>query len=702
LEIADGCIIVTLPLLGSTGDGLSERSERILLAPSGQMETAHWNGKKGKERRLHFTSAHQQFSAQLGGGEVLLRRRHMENRKPEVLEHGEMGPVWFKLVLDLDSQAPAGSLNGRGQLVTPAAARHFKTALVNKSKHVEKLGPGLRILSVDLGVRTFAACSVFELVASRPMQRMAFLADADRQLWACHERSFLLPLPGDSPNAAALDARRLVYDELGSLRRDIRRLKELLRLSVKESCDDRRTALGELVAGVDDELTRGPRTVFDVAALKSLDALTGLPQPLWQGEIGNRYRNLERVLGEQIGLWRRRTRPRVSDNDDRATRRGYAGGKSLWTVEYLDAIRKLLQGWSLHGRGFGEIRRLDRAARGTFAARLLDHLNAIKDDRVKTGSDLIVQAARGFLPDNHRGWVKRYEPCQMILFEDLARYLFRTDRSRRENSRLMRWSHREIFAQTAMQGEVYGIGLDTTGAGFTSRFHARSGAPGCRTRVLSAEDLASPGMAKQVELLAERLEIDVRRLTAGVRVPWESGEDFATLGPGGALLVVHADLNAAQNLQRRFWTRHADAFRITAVEVRQQGRVSWYPHPAGPRLRGSLSLLVGADGYARLLPAEGGNGFRLERVTKSQWTRGTGGKAESRDESGVDEVDAELAEAIDSDESEQGGRQTFFHDPSGLVLPNEWWYEAKVFWGRVQRRIAAALGLRGSAEGWPA
>ena len=184
LEIVDGCIALTLPLLGSMGDGLSERSERIPLAPSGQMETAHWNGEKGKERRLHFTSAHQQFSAQLGGGEILLRRRHVENRKLEVLEHGEIGPVWFKLVLDVDSQAPAGSLNRRGQLVTPAAVHHFKTALVNRSKHVETLGPGLRVLSVNLGVRTFAACSVFELVGSRPVQGMAFLADANRQLWA--------------------------------------------------------------------------------------------------------------------------------------------------------------------------------------------------------------------------------------------------------------------------------------------------------------------------------------------------------------------------------------------------------------------------------------------------------------------------------------------------------------------------------------
>jgi hypothetical protein len=262
----------------------------------------------------------------------------------------------------------------------------------------------------------------------------------------------------------------------------------------------------------------------------------------------------------------------------------------------------------------------------------------------------------------------------------------------------MRWSHREIVAVTTMQGEVYGIGVDTTGAGFTSRFHARTGVPGCRTRVLSAEDLASPGMIKQLELLAERLGIDVLRLTAGVRVPWDGGAEFATLGPCGELLVIHADVNAAQNLQRRFWTRHADAFRITTVEVRQQGGTSWYPDRAGPRLRGSLSLLVGADGYARFVPSVGEDGFHLERVTKTQWTKATGGKPGSGDESRMDEVDAELAEAIDSDESEQGGRQTFFRDPSGLVLSNERWYEAKVFWGRVQRRIATALGLYGDAD----
>ena len=39
-----------------------------------------------------------------------------------------------------------------------------------------------------------------------------------------------------------------------------------------------------------------------------------------------------------------------------------------------------------------------------------------------------------------------------------------------------------------MQAELYGILVDTTGAGFSSRFHARTGAPGCRGKIFSTEN----------------------------------------------------------------------------------------------------------------------------------------------------------------------------------------------------------------------
>ena len=182
-------------------------------------------------------------------------------------------------------------------------------------------------------------------------------------------------------------------------------------------------------------------------------------------------------MAERVGSWRRRTRNRDT------VRRTHGGGKSAWAIGYhRGALRRLLIGWSLRGKEYSEINRQNRQERGTFAARLLEHIAAMKEDRVKAGSDRIVQAARGYVPGEIKGWEKRFDSCRLILFEDLARYRFRTDRPRRENSQLMRWCHQRIVSETTMQAELYGILVDTTGAGFSSRFHARTGAPGCRAQ----------------------------------------------------------------------------------------------------------------------------------------------------------------------------------------------------------------------------
>jgi len=698
-EAGQDGITLCMPLLTQVEGGLAEMAFDVPLAPSGQLRSPKWNGKQGKARRLVYSSAQQTFSATPGGGEILFARRHLENRDPEELASGDVGPVWFKLVLDVDSQAPEGWLDGRGRVVTPPAVHHFNSGLATKSRHTDALVPGLRVLSVDLGVRTFAACSVFELVQGKPDGRLAFLADAERDLWARHERSFLLTMPGEAPAAQALTARRAAYDQLASLRRDLSRLKALLRLSVEQAEEERRAQVVELCASIEDESVRRGTTSFTLPAIQSLhDAVTSA-QPTWEEIVKRVHRDTEKHLGERISQWRRRTRPRAADKADRLERRAYLGGKSAWAVEYLDNVRRFLLGWSLHGRRYGQINRADREKRGTFAVRLLQHLNALKDDRTKAGSDLIVQAARGWVPDRGKGWVHLHEPCRLILFEDLARYRFRTDRPRRENSQLMRWSHRRLIDETTMQAELYGIAIGTTGAGFSSRFHARTGAPGCRVRTLTSEDLQSPGVLKELEFLAERLGIDARRLQPGERVPWEGGEDLATIGDGGNLLMIHADLNAAQNLQRRFWTRHGDAYRITALEVRQGGHSRWYPDADGSRLRGALALLVGGDGYARLVPFEDADVFQLQKTQRAHWTEATRGRAVAGEEEALSDGDAQTAMTELCEEFERTeGRQVFFRDPSGLVLRSDRWYDAKVFWGRVHRRIAHALGLLSPAS----
>ncbi len=693
LENEGNKLRLKLPLLTYQNGRLADGVHAIPLAPSGQVVEPRLHAEGGRAQHLSYYSAHQNFSAKLGGSSLLFDRRHLENRADEILEQGDIGPVWFKLVVDVDTQAPADWLDGRGRPATPPAVHHFNTARANSSKHADKLEPGLRVLSIDLGLRTFAACSVFELVAGEPVKGLCFRADEESDLWAKHERSFLLSLPGERPSIAARLARNAAYDELNKVRHGLRRLKDILRLSVIEEPSQRRDDLQALLVALQDE-KQATATLCDLELLHALSADVEKPLAEWDAEIRRIHKQAEKELASTVAKWRKQTRPRAANQIDRLQRRGYHGGKSAWMIEYLENVRRFLQGWSRHGRHYGQINRADRERQGTFAARLLDHINALKHDRIKSGTDLIVQAARGYVPIKPKGWVQKFKPCRLILFEDLARYRFRTDRPRRENTQLMRWSHREIVREAELQGEIYGTLVGTTGAGFSSRFHGRTGAPGCRTRVLSEQDLQSAGVQKYLELVAERFGLASNNFNVGARVPWDGGDDFVTLGDDHKPVVVHADLNAAQNLQRRFWNRHGEAYRISAVEIRHSDVAHWYPDRDGVRLRGALAQLIGSNGYARLTPAEDGDGYELESVGRAQWAKATTGQDLSGDDAGLDELEVQLTEAVAEDNFQRGdAKAVFFRDPSGHLVRRDRWYEAKEYWGRVTRQLVKALGL---------
>ena len=118
---------------------------------------------------------------------------------------------------------------------------------------------------------------------------------------------------------------------------------------------------------------------------------------------------------------------------------------------------------------------LEKLARATGMSRGKDFLAHLEKatslyealgDRLKTGADLLIQAARGYRRDDNGQWVRDYDPCHLILFEDLSRYRMRTDRPRRENSQLAKWAHRSMLHETEMQGELYGVHvIDTAGVG---------------------------------------------------------------------------------------------------------------------------------------------------------------------------------------------------------------------------------------------
>lgn len=676
----NGALLLKVPLLVHSTEGICEKDFTIRLAQSGQInDPAMVINDKTK---LTFFYADEQYAAELGGSDILFNRPFLENRDLDFIRNGNIGPVWFKLILDIKPK-PAESdwLKKRGDRyieVTPDAIFHFKSGLLNK-KHKDSIKEGLRVLTVDLGVRTFASCSVFELIKGRPEKGLYWLADEEKDLWAKHERSFVLTMPGDEVSAKVQAARYQAYEELSRLKQGKKLLRSILRLSVIEDVE-KRTKEFDLLCGGREKFT-GENSAYKLSS-EEIAALTSyLKKPIesWRGQIVGIFNKYEIIVSNDISKWRAATRPKTRD-------RKYEIGKSYWGIEYLEEVRDFLKGWSTHAREYGQITRWDRESQGTFANSLLGHINNKKEDRIKTGSDLIIQSARGKVyNEKTKKWEDKFQPCRLILFEDLAMYRFRTDRPRRENSQLMRWSHRAIYDESIQQAAIYGIHIDTTGAGFSSKFYARNGCPGIRAKKLTQTEIDYISQNEHVKDRLAKEGFDNSLLREGNLVPWQGGEFFVSFSKKDKLEILHADINAAQSLQRRFWTRYLDTFRVPVIQVDQNGN-EWVLQSCGERLKGGLTMFVGENVSIKFIKDQE-DGFRAEAIT------GKKPKAIVEEEdSGLDEFAEELMEqGIDIEREEGKGKAVFFRDASGIILRSDRFYDSKEFWGRVHRIINKAL-----------
>ena len=698
---------VRMQLLQETGNGgLSEKEFSIRLGPSDQLSSLELLG-DGKETQLRFRSAHQDFEGVPGGAEILFDRHYMEHpeRTDDSIAKGTLGPVWMKFTLDVKSQAPSEWLDDNGRIATPVEVYHFNTALSNKSKHSDKLKPGLRVLSVDLGIRSFAPCSVFELVKGKPDDGLCFptedgrATDDPEKLWARHERSFKICLPGERPSKKEKISRKTAMNEIRSIKRDIWRLKDVLRLGIIKQDQEIGRSINDIIESfVEDQ----PSTsVFNRDILNEVNDPKFRSTPdLWQQHCQEIHDRAEKLVSRRFSEWRSRTRPKSASWEDWSKRRSYHGGKSIWMIEYLESVRSLIMSWNFRGRKYGQVNRQDKKQFGTIASGLLKHINKLKKDRVKSGSDLIIQAARGYVPLREGiGWDKKHNPCRVILFEDLARYRFRVDRPRRENSQLMKWNHREILSETKMQAELYGIVVETTAAGYSSRYLASNGAPGCLCRYLSEDDFQGGlpkvyvvseldwmlGNSKHKDLAENRVALK-NKIRPGLLVPWSGGELFASVrSNSGSAHIIHSDINSAQILQRRFWGRCSEAYRLACKGVSIDG-IDGYTteNTPGVRLLGALQQMAKGAGPF-FLKDESGNQRYVMVQSGSKKTRI---RAEDDDPSSDDEFDDALSDL--GDES-GGGRETFFRDPSGIFFNNQHWIPSRQYWSTVKSRVWAAM-----------
>jgi hypothetical protein len=654
-------------LVPREGDSLLVDQERTFkLAPSKQFEAPVFT-MRGKKAAVTFkATGNDTLVGVIGSADLQLDRKHMEHRPADALAAGDIGPAWLKLSLDLDQIPREGWTKDAEKF-----ANHFRNAANKTTGHEAHAMAGNRVLSVHLGVGTFAACSVFSLIDSPPAaERFAIsIQVGGRSLWALHERSFHLKLKDEIADKAGLQWRREQDERLRRLRRTLARYRRLLQLD-QLAGQQRVQALADLLSVT----AHGDPFPFEMGLLTVLEGRLDTPEPVWTGNVAAARAAFAIEMGAVIKAWRREGRARAADR---------RSGPSMWAIQHLSDIRNLLLGWSLMGRRSGDVRRQDRARRGVFASHLLAHIDALKENRLKSGADMIVQAARGYQRDQAGRWRLAHPACDIVLFEDLSRYRMLTDRPRRENSQLMLWAHRAMPNEVQMQGELYGLAVADTGAAFSSRYHARSMTPGIRCRAVTRSDLANSYLRDQ---LAED-GVAIKELMVGDLVPWDAGETFVCQRRGSGLLRIDADINAAQNVQRRFWTRHGEGFRIPCQLGKIAGQPVYVPRSFGQRLLGAM----------------GGYGV-LETVGPSskacRWRPLTRAELRKFGLSGAGEAAAEATEGEDAEELQgfaeetlqlSGQVEVFFRDPSGVVLPADLWYPQKLFWGEVKSRAITVL-----------
>jgi hypothetical protein len=124
---------------------------------------------------------------------------------------------------------------------------------------------------------------------------------------------------------------------------------------------------------------------------------------------------------------------------------------------------------------------------------ILDKLENLREQRVNQTAHLIVAEALGLRlrspqisaktrsqTDTHGEYEVVRQPADMIVLEDLARYLSDQGRAKSENTRLMKWCHRAITQKVKMLAESFGIPVLETPAAYSSRFCSLTGVAGFR------------------------------------------------------------------------------------------------------------------------------------------------------------------------------------------------------------------------------
>jgi len=154
---------------------------------------------------------------------------------------------------------------------------------------------------------------------------------------------------------------------------------------------------------------------------------------------------------------------------------------------------------------------------------ILAKLENIREQRVNQTAHLILAQALGVrlrrpklssdyreVTDTHGEYEVFRPPVDMIVLEDLSRYLSDQGRAKSENTRLMKWCHRQVLQKVKMLAQPFGISVLETPAAYSSRFCSLTGAAGFRAAEIGWNCRDDFPWRDQLEVKLKDLEVEIK------------------------------------------------------------------------------------------------------------------------------------------------------------------------------------------------
>ena len=243
---------------------------------------------------------------------------------------------------------------------------------------------------------------------------------------------------------------------------------------------------------------------------------------------------------------------------------------------------------------------------------LLDRSNRLREQRVYQTAHLILAEALGMKLKNpaevnnkkarrlevdlHGEYERRkdkagdiYPRCSVIVLENLTRYKTSQERTRTENSRLMKWAHRAIVEKLEDMCKPFGITIMLVDPAFSSRFDSFTGLPGVRVNSVSRDfekhypynkwinDKTKKGddtqLARDIKSLVRLFESN-QQYKDTLLLAVEGGKEFLPVS-GSNKDIQNADINAAVNIGLRAVAdpRRLDIFPRLRTKQLTEGKV---------------------------------------------------------------------------------------------------------------------------------